>query len=279
VSEYGSSFAQSKSSAPLIFAETDDDQVLYFSSDKRFLEWAYKRFSYEDNTRAIFYKRIGNKSLKAVQQETGRSYCAISFQIEEDPKETVHIELFDEECPCLARNFLELLGRTEFNGNPVHRVKKGAWIQAGDLVDGSGLHSKAAEGSFIRHESYKIPHDRGGLVGMASQGKDTNGSQFYITLREMPFLDGRSVIIGRVISGMRVIHKISKLPTRNERPLAKVGVYACPEHSFQGSIQDKVDSKETGAATAIQSLFKGRKDREKVNNLKVNYDAKDDLGR
>lgn len=239
VNKYGGPFLQAKPSAPLIFAETDDDKVLYFLNDKRFFEWAFKRFKYEDNTRHIFYKRIGNKTLQAVKDDSGRSYCAIGVNFGDNQPETVHFELFDEECPVLAKNFLDLLANPKFDGHPVHRVKGGAWIQAGDLVDGSGQNSASAQGDFLRHESFQIPHDRAGLLGMSNHGKDTNGSQFYVTVKDLPFLNGRSVIFGRVISGMRTIMKISKVATKNERPVQDIKLYAQKEFLKVGAEQNK----------------------------------------
>jgi cyclophilin family peptidyl-prolyl cis-trans isomerase len=238
INKYGGSFAQAKPSAPLVFAETDDDKVLYFLTEKRFFEWAFKRFKYEDNTRLLFYKRIGNKCIQAVREGSGRSYCAIGVTIGNDQPETVHFELFDEECPVLAKNFIELLSHQKFDGHPVHRIKAGAWIQAGDLVDGSGLNSAAAQGGLLRHESFQIPHDRGGLLGMCNQGKDTNGSQFYVTVKELPFLNGRSVIFGRVISGMRTFMKLSKMETKNERPMVDIKLHAVKEYTKVGSGQN-----------------------------------------
>merc|ERR550514_2494981 len=119
----------------------------------------------------------------------------------------------------------------------LHRVKAGAWVQGGDLVDGSGANSEAADGGVLRDESFKFLHDRPGLLGMASCGKDTNGSQFYITVKELNFLDGKSVIFGRVISGMRVILRISKVATMNERPQETVTVANRKEFLKPGSLQ------------------------------------------
>jgi len=147
------------------------------------------------------------------------------------------LELFDEECPILARSFLDLLSSDQFNGHLVHRVKAGSWVQAGDLVDGSGRNSEAAGGGYLRDESFHFQHDRPGLLGMSNHGKDTNGSQFYISLRELPFLDGKSVIFGRVISGMRTILKTSKMKTKNERPAVDVAVAAQGEFTVVGAIQ------------------------------------------
>lgn len=239
INKYGGSFLQSKPSAPLIFAETDDDQVLYFLNERRFFEWAFKRFAYEDNTRLLFYKRIGNKNIQAVREASGRSYCALGVTIGGELPETVHLELFDEECPVLVKNFLDLLASPKFDGHAVHRIKAGAFVQAGDLVDGSGSNSASAQGGHLRHESFQIPHDRGGLLGMANQGKDTNGSQFYITVKELPFLNGQSVIFGRVIGGMRTIMKLSKVSTKNERPVQDVKLHSQKEFLRVGALQNQ----------------------------------------
>mmetsp|Transcript_127453 Transcript_127453/g.366593 ORF Transcript_127453/g.366593 Transcript_127453/m.366593 type:complete len:303 (+) Transcript_127453:115-1023(+) len=234
VSTYGDHFNQCKPTAPIIFAETDEN-ILYFANEERFMQWAWKRFKYEDRTRLIFYKKLGMKARMQTRENSGRSYCAISVAIGDEPRETVHLELFDEQCPELVGNFIALLQKEQFNGHPVHRIKSGAWVQAGDLVDGSGLHSVAANGELLRDESFEFRHDRAGLLGMSNHGKDTNGSQFYITLRELPFLDGKSVIIGRVVSGMRAVWKINRVPTRNERPSQVVSLYAELEHTKLGT--------------------------------------------
>jgi peptidyl-prolyl cis-trans isomerase-like 6 len=231
---YGGGFVQAKPSSALVYCETDDDKVLYFLNERRFFDWCTKRFKYEDNTRLIFYKHLGNKALQAVRSSSGRSYCALGFAIGDETPEVVHLELFDEECPVLVKNFLDLLASPKFDGHPVHRIKAGAWVQAGDLVDGSGRNSEAAKGGYVRHESFTIPHDRGGLLGMANQGKDSNGSQFYITVKELPFLNGKSVIFGRVVGGMRTIMKLSKVKTQNERPVQEVKVHSQKQFTIAG---------------------------------------------
>merc|ERR1712032_177486 len=128
-------------------------------------------------------------------------------------------------------------------------------------VDGSGLHSEGATAASLRDEAFVFHHDRPGLLGMCNHGKDTNGSQFYITLRELPFLDGKSVIFGRVIGGLRAVLKVGKLATRNERPTTDVTVFSQKEHLAMGSIQKRADAREEEAATKLQSMARGRKDR------------------
>lgn len=167
------------------------------------------------------------EALKAAVAASGRVYvngCAVEVRLMEDGP--VDIEFFDEECPELVQNFLALLKHPKFEGHLVHRIKGGCWIQAGDLVDGSGAHSLAAAGGLLRHESYQIKHDRPGLVGMCCHGKDTIGSQFYITLRDLRYLDSKFVVIGRVIRGMGGLMQVGNMKTKHERPAVDVKLFA-----------------------------------------------------
>lgn len=235
--EFGGAFLQADPSTSLVYCEVDSDKVLFFQNDKRFLAWAQKRFQYEDNTHFEDYKEMAKQAVGTQKEEAGRSYCAIGLQIGEEPQETIQLELFDEECPQICKNFLDLLSHANFNGHLVHRVKAGAWMQCGDLKDGSGLNSNAVNGGYLRHESFTVTHDTGGLLGMANHGKDTNGSQFYITMKALPFLDGTRVIFGRVVSGMSTIEKVGQVKTKNERPVEDIKVFALPEHTFVGPSQ------------------------------------------
>jgi len=223
--KYGASFSQSERGSALVYVETDGE-VLFFANQMDFVEYAGHKWKYEDNTLPSGYESMGRAAVQAAKGGSGRSYCAVSVSINGGPKEKVELELFNEELPNLAANFIKLLADPKFNGHPVHRVKSGCWVQAGDLVDGSGMNSAAVGGTSLTSESFRIPHDRPGLLGMCSHGKDTIGSQFYVTLRELPFLDRKFCIIGRVINGMDTIMKISGVETKNERPVQDVKIFA-----------------------------------------------------
>lgn len=244
VAKYGSSFKQARPMHPLIYAETED-KLLYFASSKRFFDWAAKRFKYEDRTTEVLYhKTKGRDWMKKAKESSGRSYCTLTFATGAEEPQTgeVQIELFDEECPVLVQNFLGLLAKQEFQGHKVHRVKPRAWVQAGDLQGSSGLHSQAAEGGLLRHESFRFAHDSPGVLGMANHGKDTNGSQFYVTARPLPFLDGKFVVFGRVIGGMRHVYRLAKVPTRSERPVEDILVGSKADETVIGSVRTTVVS-------------------------------------
>lgn len=116
------------------------------------------------------------------------------------------IEFFPEEAPITVDNFVTLAKEGYFNGISIHRVVPNFVVQDGDpRGDGNG-----GPGWQIRCEINTIPYDRG-MVGMALSGKDTGGSQWFITHSPQPHLDGGYTVFGRVPEiGMAVIDRLSR---------------------------------------------------------------------
>ncbi len=111
----------------------------------------------------------------------------------------------------------------------MHRIVKDAWVQIGDVEDGSGAHSPSASGGSLRDESFTLKHSQKGVVSMASDGPHTGGSQFFITLKELPSLDGKCVAFGQVVSGLHTLSLLNDIPLRNQRPIEKVILESCSE--------------------------------------------------
>lgn len=118
-------------------------------------------------------------------------------------KGTIKIELFSEIAPFTVQNFVKLGEKGYFNNTIFHRVVPNFVIQGGDPT-GTGYggpgYSIRSEFSPLSYEAY--------TVGMASSGKDTEGSQFFITHSPQPHLDGRYTLFGKVIDGFDVVDKI-----------------------------------------------------------------------
>jgi peptidyl-prolyl cis-trans isomerase B (cyclophilin B) len=111
--------------------------------------------------------------------------------------------LFPRKAPLTVSNFMELVKQGFYEGIFFHRVVPGFVIQAGDpRGDGWG-----GPGYYVPCEYNDIFYDRG-VVGMAHAGKDTGGSQFFITHTPQPHLNGRHTGFGKVIKGMDVVDTI-----------------------------------------------------------------------
>jgi len=116
---------------------------------------------------------------------------------------TIKIALFGQDAPGTVANFVTLARRGYYNGLSFHRVVADFVIQGGDpRGDGWG-----GPGYAIRCEYNPIRYKEG-MVGMALAGKDTGGSQFFITHSPQPHLNGKYTIFGEVLSGMDVVDKI-----------------------------------------------------------------------
>jgi cyclophilin family peptidyl-prolyl cis-trans isomerase/HEAT repeat protein len=115
------------------------------------------------------------------------------------------IELLSDAAPLTVDNFVQLAKRGYFEGITFHRVIPNFVIQDGDpRGDGNG-----GPGYQIRCEINQVPYDRG-AVGMALSGKDTGGSQWFVTHSRQPHLDGGYTLFGRVVSGMEVVDGITR---------------------------------------------------------------------
>ncbi len=115
------------------------------------------------------------------------------------------IQLYPDKAPITVNSFVFLANQGYFDGVTFHRVLKDFMAQGGDPT-GTGA---GGPGYQFVNEDNDLKFDKAGVVAMANAGRDTNGSQFFITFGPADYLDGGYTIFGQVISGMDVVNGIT----------------------------------------------------------------------
>ena len=133
---------------------------------------------------------------------------------------TIEIKLFPELAPKTCENFLGLIEKKYYDGVIFHRIIKEFMIQGGD-PDGTGMGGTSIWNKPFEDEfSPDAEFDRPGLLAMANAGPNSNGSQFFITTVETPWLNQKHTIFGEVVKGYEIIQKLEATETDyQDRPV------------------------------------------------------------
>ena len=129
--------------------------------------------------------------------------------------------LFGDVVPKTAKNFATLCDGSAGTGNSgkplhykdssFHRIIPGFMAQGGDFTSGDGRGGESIYGAKFADENFELNHDKPYLLSMANAGPNTNGSQFFITFKETPWLNGRHTVFGEVLEGFDVVDKLEKI--------------------------------------------------------------------
>jgi len=123
--------------------------------------------------------------------------------------------------PITAGNFVSLVQKGYYDGTIFHRVIDGFMIQGGD-PEGTG---RGGPGYTIKDEFKAGNRNDRGTISMANAGPNTGGSQFFINTVDNNFLDDRHPVFGRIVEGMDVVDRISKVKTgTGDRPVQEVKI-------------------------------------------------------
>jgi cyclophilin family peptidyl-prolyl cis-trans isomerase len=115
-------------------------------------------------------------------------------------------QLYPNKAPITVNSFVYLSREGFFNGTTFHRVLDGFMAQGGD-PSGTGM---GGPGYNFKNEDSDLKFDKPGVLAMANAGRDTNGSQFFITFAPQDALNGGYTIFGQVVEGMDVVNGITR---------------------------------------------------------------------
>ena len=116
-----------------------------------------------------------------------------------------------------------------FKGSTFHRIIPGFMAQGGDFTHGSGIGGESIYGAKFADENFNHPHQGPGVLSMANAGPGTNGSQFFLTFKSTPHLNGAHVVFGKVVDGMEMLAKMEQAGTMSGRTRMPVYIEDCGE--------------------------------------------------
>ena len=153
----------------------------------------------------------------------------------------IYFELRQDLVPITCSNFLMLISGSRgigtdgihytYKGTKIHRVSQDFLFQAGDLLNEGGNCSMSAShtGGVFQDENFLLRHTAPGVLSMANQGPNTNGSIFQVTMKESPDMDDRYVVFGYVVGedSFRVLHEINALGSQWGQPREELIIIDC----------------------------------------------------
>jgi peptidylprolyl isomerase len=166
---------------------------------------------------------------------SGNPIVYFDIAIADRPAGRIEMTLRKDVTPKTAENFRVLCTGEKstpqkklwYKNSIFHRVIPDFMLQGGDFERGNGTGGASIYGNKFPDENFKLRHTGTGLLSMANSGVNTNGSQFFITTQDTPWLDGKHVVFGSVTNGLEVVKAIERLGGRDGRTSQKIEIVDC----------------------------------------------------
>eukprot|EP00927_Polykrikos_kofoidii_P066205 TRINITY_DN61849_c0_g1_i1.p1 TRINITY_DN61849_c0_g1~~TRINITY_DN61849_c0_g1_i1.p1 ORF type:complete len:379 (+),score=65.77 TRINITY_DN61849_c0_g1_i1:71-1138(+) len=175
--------------------------------------------------------------VSAGELSVARPLIFLDIAIDGAPVGRLVCELYVDQVPRTAENFRSLCTGSRgdgkrgkplhYKGCPFHRIVPNLMVQSGDITHGDGTGGESMFGQTFPDESLQLQHGVPGILSMANSGKNTNGSQFFITTKACPHLDGKHVVFGKVVEGLELVYRIESCGSPGGKPLRRVIIDDC----------------------------------------------------
>mmetsp|Transcript_48184 Transcript_48184/g.55484 ORF Transcript_48184/g.55484 Transcript_48184/m.55484 type:complete len:174 (+) Transcript_48184:78-599(+) len=167
----------------------------------------------------------------------GNSKVFFDISIGGAAKGRITFELYTNDLPKTTENFRALCTGEKgtgnsgkplhYKGSKFHRIIPDFMCQGGDFTRGDGTGGESIYGTKFADEAFPFKHTDPYLLSMANAGRNTNGSQFFITTVPCPWLDGKHVVFGKVIDGVDVVQSMEKCGTSSGAPNKVIEITDC----------------------------------------------------
>eukprot|EP00392_Amoebophrya_sp_AT5.2_P011156 g11231.t1 len=194
-------------------------------------------------------------------------------EVSEEKPNRIAMALYSDSVPRTAENFRQLCTgesgkvsldggkKLTYEGSCFHRVIKGFMMQGGDFTKGNGTGGESIYGEKFEDEDLEADeHLKRGQLSMANAGPNTNGSQFFVTFRDTPHLNGKHVVFGEVIEGMDLLDRVENAECGpNDKPVTDITIVKCGQLGVGegGCVDGEIKSEAAAGAEEGESCQKG----------------------
>eukprot|EP00928_Gymnodinium_smaydae_P020709 TRINITY_DN18012_c0_g1_i1.p1 TRINITY_DN18012_c0_g1~~TRINITY_DN18012_c0_g1_i1.p1 ORF type:complete len:348 (+),score=92.31 TRINITY_DN18012_c0_g1_i1:44-1045(+) len=199
------------------------------------------RKKYEELKRQASEEEAANELPPPVHRLEELPRCFLDISVGGAESSRMVFALYTDTVAKTAENFRQLCtgehsGLTSrgkkfsYKGSVLHRIVPGLIVQGGDFENANGTGGESIYGRRFQDEAFRDKHTRRGLLGMANDGPNTNGSNFFVLLQPAEHLDRKHVIFGELVEGFDLLDKLEQQSLDDEgRPLSDCVVVDCGE--------------------------------------------------